>query len=198
MKIEICLPGKRFSDKFVISLIRLLGYFSEKRYQFLLNFGEGAEVCRVRDIIVSKSATSKVPFCGEEYDYILWIDSDQVFTPEDFEALREADKDIIAASIRTTSMDYACGWWKGNKVIRIKNMDVYDEPVEVDYVGFGFTLIKKGVYESIEYAWHRHENTENGEYMSEDLSFMTRVREKGFKVFVHPHVHVGHLKEVVL
>ena len=35
-------------------------------------------------------------FKGQEYDYILWLDDDIVFTPEDFEKLYKEDKDVIS------------------------------------------------------------------------------------------------------
>ena len=35
-------------------------------------------------------------FNGIDYDYILWIDDDVIFTPGDFDKLYEEDKDVIS------------------------------------------------------------------------------------------------------
>ena len=43
-----------------------------------------------------EKGSDQKPFNGKEYDYILWIDNDIIFTPEDFQKLYKEDKDVIS------------------------------------------------------------------------------------------------------
>jgi hypothetical protein len=73
--------------------------------------------------------------------------------------------------------------------------------MEAAYTGFGFMLIKKGVFESMEYPWFRPVMKQIGNAMDfcmEDVGFCLTARERGYKIFVDPQVRVGHEKRVVL
>jgi len=69
------------------------------------------------------------------------------------------------------------------------------------YNGMGFMLIKKGVFESLQYPWFEpiHQSIKNLEdFTSEDVAFCLKAREKGFEIFVDPTVIVGHQKPMIL
>jgi hypothetical protein len=80
--------------------------------------------------------------------------------------------------------------------------DVPDKPglMEVAYTGFGFILIKKGVFESMKYPWFRPIFKQIGpavDFTMEDVGFCLQAKESGLKIFVDPQIKVGHEKEVV-
>jgi hypothetical protein len=75
----------------------------------------------------------------------------------------------------------------------------------VAYTGFGWMLIKKGVFESFEYPWFRpvwKEFNKNGtvikEFTMEDVAFCQMAKEKGYDIWIDPDVVVGHEKMMVL
>ena len=72
--------------------------------------------------------------------------------------------------------------------------------MEVSHTGFGFLLIKKGVFESMTYPWFKPIEKRIGDmvdFTMEDVSFCLRAKEAGFKIYIDPQVIVGHEKKVV-
>lgn len=62
-------------------------------------------------------------------------------------------------------------------------------------------LIKKGVFESMDYPWFRPINQKIGkcvDFCMEDVAFCLRAKEKGFKVYIDPTIRVLHEKKVLL
>lgn len=76
-----------------------------------------------------------------------------------------------------------------------------EDLVEVAYTGMGFMLVKRGVFEKLEYPWFRPIEKKIGDmvdFTMEDVAFCLRAKEAGFKIFIDPAVKVGHEKNVVL
>jgi hypothetical protein len=71
-----------------------------------------------------------------------------------------------------------------------------------DYIGFGWVLVRKGVFESIEYPWFapKLRKLPGGieDVCSEDVAFCADAREAGFEIWVDPRVRVGHEKIQVI
>jgi len=79
------------------------------------------------------------------------------------------------------------------------------KPFTVDYSGFGWLLIKKGVFEHKEmpYPWFapKMQVFESGEVQDmcgEDVSFCLDAKEAGFEIWCDPRVRVGHEKTRVI
>ena len=77
------------------------------------------------------------------------------------------------------------------------------KPFTVDYTGFGWTLIKKGVFERLEYPWFapKMQVFESGEVQDmcgEDVSFCLDAKEKGFEIWCDPRIRVGHEKTRII
>jgi glycosyltransferase involved in cell wall biosynthesis len=156
------------------------------------------------------------PFQGKlDYDYIMWIDSDILFTPENFFSLLEHDKDIVSGLyMMADNQHYAVSEnWSDDKKIQNGDFDFVtreklaekDGLFKVAYSGLGWMLVKKGVFESLEYPWFRPMWTEitDGDkiikdFASEDATFCKMVAEKGFDVWVDPKVVVGHEKKMII
>jgi glycosyltransferase involved in cell wall biosynthesis len=145
-------------------------------------------------------------------DYLLFIDSDINFEPEDIFRLMawgaEPKKGIVAAVPRTRSE---------NKVY-IATLD-YDENQELTMNGMGlvraervataFMLVRREVFVTMTEAhpeWQYYDTrsnrmipclfdfqlTEEG-YMGEDFLFCDRARELGFEVWIDPSISLGHM-----
>lgn len=198
MKIAICcrMPKALIAPtSFFSSYLDLIMWSLKNKHEPLFYFIEGANIHLSSDALLfwgkDKQKQPKL-FNGSDYDYILWVDSDQVFNGSHLDALIKADKDIICAAIKTTTQDFAVQ--RNNK--RLTELDMKDktDPMEVDTIGYGFTLIKKGVYEKIPYPWHKPIDYDEFTYSSEDDAFSKKAIDAGFKLYVHPQVRVGHLK----
>ena len=79
------------------------------------------------------------------------------------------------------------------------------KPFTVDYTGFGWLLIKKGVFESegLPYPWFapKMQIFESGEVQDmcgEDVSFCLDAKEAGFDIWCDPRIRVGHEKTRII
>ena len=79
------------------------------------------------------------------------------------------------------------------------------KPFTVDYTGFGWVLIKKGVFEHKEmtYPWFapKMQVFESGavqDMCGEDVSFCLDAMDAGFKIWCDPRIRVGHEKTRVI
>ena len=159
----------------------------------------------------------QLPWDGKlKYDYQLWIDSDIVFNSEKFWQLLLMDKQIAAGWYctedgRTTSVAH---WleeddFRSNGGVMnhetIESISKRTKPFTVDYTGFGWLLIKHGVFEheGLPYPWFapKMQVFESGEVQDmcgEDVSFCLDAKEAGFEIRCDPRVRVGHEKMRVI
>jgi hypothetical protein len=152
------------------------------------------------------------PFDGKiDYDFIMWIDSDILFTPQNVIALLNHDEDIVAGIYQmeggkalATVKYWDEEFFKKNgyfQFMTLENIDDKKELFEVAYTGMGFMLVKVGVFESMEYPWFRPLEKKIGDmvdFAMEDVGFCLRAKERGYVTFVDPMVRVGHEKVAVL
>lgn len=153
------------------------------------------------------------PFNGRiDYDYLMWIDSDITFSNEQFQALLDHKLDIVSGIYVYTSQNdtLACGVWENkaypsvepDTLESLKNRNRNSKGLlEVDYCGFGFILIKKGVFESMQYPWFRpliFEIDEARDQMTDDLGWCYQIKEIGYNIYVDPEIRVKHEKRALL
>jgi hypothetical protein len=224
ISIVFCLPGTPFSNKFLLGWTHIVQYCTTHQIQLMLSNRLGSNVYYVRNKCLGGNVQSGIkqkPFGGKlKYDYMMWIDSDQVFSVQDFEKLLAAKKDIVSGLYLMDGGDrYATvpkwdkEFYKKNGYFEFLNPSsvkkwIKENPnklMEVEYTGFGWILIKKGVFESLEYPWFRpvwedFGLTKDGfpikEFSSEDVGWCQNILKNGFKIYIDPTVQVGHEKMV--
>ncbi len=216
--IVFCLPGRNVSYTFLKSFVQLCFDLVKAQasiqisqdYSSMVNFARckclGANVLR---------GPKQIPWDGKlEYDYQLWIDSDIVFNTEKFWQILLMEKDIAGGWYctedgKTTSVAH---WLEeddfrnNNGVMNhetIESISKRRKPFTVDYTGFGWLLIKKGVFENLEYPWFapKMQVFESGEVQDmcgEDVSFCLDAKEEGFEIWCDPRVRVGHEKTRII
>ena len=225
--IVFCLPGRGVSYTFLKNFVQLCFDLVQsgasiqisQDYSSMVNFARckclGANVLR---------GPNQIPWDGKlKYDYQLWIDSDIVFNSEKFWQLfldanpeGEKEREIVAGWYctedgRTTSVAH----WLEEEDFRtnggvmnhetIESMSKRRKPFTVDYTGFGWLLIKKGVFEheGLPYPWFapKMQIFESGEVQDmcgEDVSFCLDAKEAGFEIWCDPRIRVGHEKTRVI
>ena len=218
--VVFCLPGRGVSYTFLKNFVTLCFDLVQsgasiqisQDYSSMVNFARckclGANVLRGPD---------QLPWDGKlKYDYQLWIDSDIVFNVEKFYQLVLMDEKIASGWYctedgKTTSVAH---WldeddFKGNG--GVMNHETLDsiakrkKPFTVDYAGFGWLLIKHGVFEDegIKYPWFapKMQIFESGavqDMCGEDVSFCLDAKEAGFRIMCDPRIRVGHEKTRVI
>ena len=218
--IVFCLPGRGVSYTFLKNFVQLCfecvqqgaSIQISQDYSSMVNFARckclGANVLRGPD---------QVPWDGKlKYDYQLWIDSDIVFGLEQFYKLFWMQKDIAAGWYatedgRTTSVAH---WLEEDDFKTnggVMNHEMVDgiqkrrKPFTVDYTGFGWVLIKNGVFEhnEMKYPWFApqmqvFDSGEVQDMCGEDVSFCLDAIKAGFEIWCDPTCRVGHEKPRVI
>lgn len=168
-----------------------------------------------------KDSPSEKEFDKEEYP--LWEVSDEELADmhkSDFnvrkERVRRLSRDVnpivsgwyLTEDGRTTS----CAHWleaddfmKNGGVMNHETSESISKrkrPFSVDYVGGGWMMVSKGVFENMEYPWWgpKLQKFENGvqDYTGEDVGAMLDAKKLGIDVLVDPRIRVGHEKIRVL
>ena len=218
--VVFCLPGRGVSYTFLKNFVTLCFDLVQAKasiqisqdYSSMVNFARckclGANVLRGPD---------QLPWDGKlKYDYQLWIDSDIVFNVEKFYQLVLMDEKIASGWYctedgKTTSVAH---WldeddFKGNGgVMNHETLDSIakrQKPFTVAYAGFGWLLIKHGVFEDpqMPYPWFapKMQVFESGavqDMCGEDVSFCLDAKEAGFRIMCDPRIRVGHEKTRVI
>ena len=207
MKVVFCIPGNSFSNRFLKCWTNLTRELHKRDIEYELLSQYIPNVYKVRSLLLGadrKFGQYQTPWQGKkDYDYIMWIDSDQVFESNDFSKLLEHDKDIVSGlylrkpqsdSLSDVPIEFACFNEDGK---RLYTNEVNGELRKVWSNGMGWMLIKKGVFEKIEYPWFGP-IIEGLGFHGEDVSFQLRAKDIGFDSYVDTSIIVGHEKEVVL
>ena len=225
--IVFCLPGRGVSYTFLKNFVQLcfdlvqnqMSIQISQDYSSMVNFARckclGANVLRGPD---------QVPCDGKlKYDYQLWIDSDIVFDVNKFWQLcdlsvpAEGDEREITAGWYATEdgVTTSVAHWLDEDDFRknggVMNHETVDsiskrkKPFTVDYTGFGWVLIKNGVFEhpEMKYPWfapkmQEFESGKVADMCGEDVSFCLDAIEAGIDIWCDPRIRVGHEKTRVI
>ena len=218
MKIIFCLPGASYSGRFLQCWTNLLAELPKHKISYGLSQHYLCNIYHSRTKCLGVSierGVNQKPFDGKIfYDYILWIDSDMVFEPEDLFKLIDHDKDVVSGMYKMSdNINYATvekmdeeffEQWMHYPFLNQKTIDQKEGKLfKADYTGMGFMLVKYGVFEKMKYPYfypRKQEWPQYGweEFVWDDVEFCLRVKEAGFDVWVDPGVRLGHEKTKIL
>jgi hypothetical protein len=229
LTIVFCIPGNNFSNNFLYSWTELFGYCIMNNINPILSNSYDSNVFFVRNKCLMGNVLNGIkqkPFQGKiDYDYIMWIDSDQVFNVEMFKRLLSYDVPVVSgcylmanakqyAAVQQISQEYLVknGSYEFLTPSHIENWKNIPENknnnlMKVAYSGMGFMLMKKGILEQIDYPWFKPSvttlKTEEGEiiiqdYNSEDFYMCQKIQELGIPIYLDTSVIVGHEKKLIL
>ena len=157
---------------------------------------EGSLIYDARDAIATYAAEN-------DYDYILYADSDMVFSADDLKKLVAHDTDIVTGRYvtrRGENKNVAYTEvitrrrvpYRAPKLIEDKAVTGY---AEIAACGFGFCLIKVKAIQTM--LKHYKSLFEPKWGVGEDIAFCLRARRCGFRVYIDRDVKLGHIGEVV-
>ena len=215
MKIVFCLPGNSFSGNFLSCWTDLFSRCLRAGITPILSQRYSCNIYYVRTMCVGGSSLggeSQQPFGGAvDYDYIMWIDSDIIFDSKDFFDLLAHQEDIASGLyLMDGGESFACvKEWDTSffekfghfKFLQPRDITGQRDLFPVNYVGMGWMLIKKGVFEKIKYPWFEPLRKKLGsaiEFTMEDVTFCHKAQEAGFNIKIDPTIIVGHEKTTIL
>jgi hypothetical protein len=95
-----CIPGQTFSINFLRKWSRLLQWCEQNAVNYGCSFEYDPIIYNARNRCLKgevEKGKKQMPFDGKiDYDYTMWIDSDILFEPEDFQRLLSNQKDIVS------------------------------------------------------------------------------------------------------
>lgn len=228
LKVIFCIPGNHFSNKFFISWTQTLLILGHKydikisnQYSSQVNFARA--LCLGANVL---NGPDQKPFNngGIDYDIIVWLDSDMVFSPEMIDKLiQNGMQHKIYSGIYAMDggkqlccvEDWDEEYYKNNGCFKFLSCEDGDARVKNNhrvvkcaYVGMGCMAIKKGVIEDerFKYPWFFRNITEfnnNGAIItdgtSEDVSFIRNLIDSGViqDIPVDLSLRFGHEKHIV-
>jgi len=145
-----------------------------------------------------------------QVDWIIWLDSDQVFTIEDLKKLIDCDNKFCTGWYLKEDTPMIARWDE-ETFLKTASMDFLTQEelnkangklIEVSYCGFGFTKTHTDLFKGLTYPFFRNEIVTIGDYtenVSEDATFCLYVdKYLDIKPKVISDLKVGHLKETVI
>jgi len=227
-KVAFCRPGFSYSSNWVGCWTDMMFYCAKNKIAVIDRPATFHNIHMVRDMCldINLGVEGNEPFNKDlDYTHIMWIDSDQIWTPEQLQTLIDHDEDIVSGwyALSGTNGAGICAGWFDSKVLLkkggmpcITQQELSDAPknekglvdlmkvhpeYEFPWVGMGFMLIKYGVFEKIPYPWFYDDCIRIGNIIGnrgDDISFCKKAHEAGFKIYIDPALRVGHEKMVIL
>jgi hypothetical protein len=207
----IATPGENMVSAYVQALVDTTRVLNEKGISYQLLTKSGSFVPSTRELTATDTfshnwETREIASGKYTYNKIIWIDSDIEWTPEDFLKLYYSDLDIISGLYQTNpngtvAVNLTDPLGRPTLVNKVHFL-LWDVPVEVGGVGFGFVAMKNGVFEKMNRPWFKirevqWDNVDFKVNMGEDYSWCEGAKEAGFKIWVDPLVKLKHHKEII-
>ena len=165
--------------------------------------------CSVAFQVGSLIYTSRNHLAGiaieQQYDYVMWFDSDMVFRPDTLqrmvEELERDNLDILTGLyfrrvypfkpvLFSKLVPIEKGWeWE-------EPTEIPDKPFELAGCGFGCVLMKTEVLMDVQAKFNDMFGPLNN--IGEDLSFCWRATQCGYKVVCDPSIVLGHVGRMVV
>lgn len=210
MKIIACLPGREYSGDFLKAWTLFLSKCANNGIEIILSQNYSPNIYYVRNLCLAgdiRKGVKQKPFQGKiEYDYLLWIDSDNLPSYEALKSLISRNVDICAGIYKMRDGRFATvKEWDTTSLIEEgempfcveKDLENQTELISVAYTGMGFMLVKNGVFEKLSYPWFQPLNIDVGQikdFATEDIYFCQKIQSLGYKVYIDPSVRIGHEK----
>lgn len=212
MKLIFCIPGISFSKTFLACWTRTLAWCHDNGIEYDVSITYVPIVYHARNQLLGgtrHTPKSFKPFGGHvKYDWIIWIDSDQVWTEDDLaQLLTNPDHKIVTGmvlmhnNVHFNISAYSDEAIDKRRWITREDVNFEGERFTTPECGMGFMAVQYGVLEDLEYPWFSptiHEDDEMLWFEAEDGSFCNRVTAKGYQIWVDPKIQVGHEKSWVL
>lgn len=144
-------------------------------------------IATARNTIVENALEDK------DITHILMIDDDMTFKPDMLIKMLSHDVDIIGAlAFKRTDTFAPCTYMaKDGRLFPI----IPEKMMKVSAVGSAGLLVRREVYEKIDYPWFETYYNEEGRLTSVDIDFCNKARRAGFDIYVDPDIEMGHIGE---
>lgn len=208
-KIMLLFPGRTFTQGFSQSLANLVRDLVIKGYPYGLRWDYSSDLYMLRNNLIGSGpdngGASVIHPAIKDADYVVWIDSDMVFSPEDVFRLVSHGEDVVSGFAAIDMDRTACGVFGTDppsmgyhSVGGLDELETNDRGlVEIDFAGMAFIAMRPKVFEDLDFPWFRTYSFELGGAMincSEDTGFCQRIKGAGYRIWADPSIRIGHEK----
>lgn len=227
MKIVFCLPGRDYSREFLLCWTRTLMSLTVAGHEVILSQNYSSFVpfarakCLGNDVM---AGPNQKPFQGQfDYDVMVWVDSDVLYTAQMVLDLINSPHPVTAGLYMmednthyATVKEWNTEYFKKHgtfefitpEIVEAYKKETQQRYMPVSYSGMGLMAIKKGVVEKLKYPYFYYElqKIETGDeatpyivdMCSEDVAFCKHLQDAGDTVMVDLEVRGGHQKRLIL
>jgi choline kinase len=172
------------------SLVRTVARLVVKGYPTVFGIHESCYVHNNRNQLFAKAHAQHV-------DYLMFVDSDMEFGPDDIEKLLLQKKEIIGGlyySRGEPSVPFAFKVSKEDGRLKIiKKEELPKETFECDAVATGFMLIDMKVFNKMKPPFFFYGDPVLMPELGDDMYFCLKAKHYGVKVFCDPTIDLGHI-----
>ena len=199
--IAVLLPGDSFSAHWVHQWSHFLAKLMNVS-RVTLEFARSNNIYYVRNLLVKDTLRDTK---DSSLDYVLWVDSDNLITFDKFMILQKALEEnpdlagvgayyYVQSPADPSGVSIAAGWFDGDRHVTKTQIDDAIDPIEIDYIGLGFLLMRGSVFRALPKEPFTPVLDPAVGFHPDDSSFLITARKMGFRFAVHPDVYVPHLK----
>jgi len=137
----------------------------------------------------------------DECDYLIMMDTDQIYPQDTVTKLLSHQKDIVGARVHRRYPPFDAIMYEGtlHHYRHIDDEKCYSgDLVEVDATGCGCLCIDMRVFEKIDRPWFLETKGEDGKTIGEDIYFCNKAKEQGISIHVDTSIDIGHLSQMVV
>lgn len=156
-------------------------------------FVKGYGAAKARNDIARKAV-------DEGYDYVMMIDSDVSVPSDALDLMLEGSAEVVLGCYPRKNTNtgqselFSEGQDFGNENnISYSVLDTVPARIDVKGGGMGCALIRTSVFRQIPFPWFRYVEYENGDVLSEDLDFCTKIGS----IQADTRVRCGHIGSIV-
>ena len=144
-----------------------------------------------RNVIVNK-------FLKKKGKYLLFLDSDNLFSPDVYERLLDLNSDIATGiSFKKVYPYYPTIYRRDGDKFRPMVDYPKNKVIEVDACGMACCLIKREVFEKIELPYFESRMISDSDFMGEDFNFCKKAVFHGFSIKADTGLIVPHVGAIV-
>lgn len=196
MRIRVCIP---FYAEYEATKSGIAELEACAEHEFVVEERRGTYIGKTRNHLVNEGRSSeKWQSPLEGFDAFLTIDSDISFTLADVLKLISHDKDIVCAPylVHNSADTYECGFFNETAgSIKLRANTTWNGLRFIEWAGSGFMLIKRHVFNEMEYPWYRHAMVRDGELQEEsgeDIGFCMGAHIAGYKIYCDFDIAITH------
>ena len=193
-----------------------LGILSDDKldYQFVVSLLRLADARGVTKAIFANGDVGRLDegrnrvaaeFLKTDAEWLLWLDTDMVFTPVDFDNILRrggmGNPIVTGLYYRASDPPTPCAMRYKDGHARVLTTVAPNKAISVDTAGFGFMLTHREVLEKMApqynptHPWFDNGQIgPNGQALADDSSFCFRAKELGYDIILDTSIRLGHIK----